>query len=207
VSELQNINWQSLLKAAQEGDQNRQKQLIEVLTVRLRVIIQYRCWGWSSQDQQDILQETLEVFWSKLNSISDNPETYALRILRNKIGDELRKKLGRRNISSNEEEDQHAPPMSELDELVLSDESCDIEGNIEQEELIERFKYAIKRLPNLCKTLFMGLLEGKNINDLWEFFSSLDPKLTRSAFDTRNSRCRQKLVVELKKLSLWERGN
>ena len=105
MSEQQNIDWKSLLKDAQGGDQRRQDELFEALNVRLRMIIQYRCWGWSAQDQEDILQETLEVFWDKLNSISDHPETYALKILRNKIGDELRKRLGRRKVLTNDEDD------------------------------------------------------------------------------------------------------
>jgi hypothetical protein len=49
-------------------------------------------------------------------------------------------------------------------------------------------------------------LEGKNINEMWEFFSSLNPRLKRSAFDTRNTRCRQKLIEELEKLSIRENG-
>ena len=197
----QSVDWQSLLKAAQGGDQYRQNELIEALTVRLRVVIQYRCWGWSNEDREDILQDTLAVFWDKLDSISDHPDTYALRILRNKIGDEIRKRKGKRDVPANDSDDHHAPFKVSLDEVTLTDQSYDIEEKIEHEELIDRFKIAIKKLSIFCKTLFMGLLEGNNINDMWEFFSSLDPKLTRSAFDTRNSRCRHKLMIELKKKS------
>lgn len=207
MSERQTIDWQLLLKDAQSGDQLRQNELIKALNVRLGMIIQYRCWGWSTEDQEDILQETLKVFWEKLDSISDHPKTFALKILRNKIGDELRKRLGRRNVLKNDEDNPPTFCMLPLDELMLSDESNDIEGKVEYEEIIDRFKQAIKKLPPFCKTFFMGLLEGKNINDMWEFFSSLDSKLNRSAFDTRNSRCRQKLMAELRKRANVGKGN
>lgn len=206
MSEQQNIDWKSLLKDAQGGDQRRQDELFEALNVRLRMIIQYRCWGWSAQDQEDILQETLEVFWDKLNSISDHPETYALKILRNKIGDELRKRLGRRKVLTNDEDDCQASSTVALDEMMIADQSYDIEGKVEHEDITKMFIHAIKELPPFCKTLFTGLLEGKSINDMWAFFSSLNPRLTRTAFDTRNSRCRQKLIIELRKRSVLERG-
>jgi len=206
VSEQQTVNWKLLLEAAQGGDQRRQDELIEALNVRLQMIIQYKCWGWSAEDQEDILQETLEVFWDKLDSISDHPETYALKILRNKIGDELRKRLGKRKVLANDEDDSQASPTVPLDKMTLSDQSYDIEGKIEHEDIINKLMRAIKKLPPFCKTFFMGLLEGNSINDMWAFFSSLDPKLTRTAFDTRNSRCRQKLMIELRKRSILERG-
>jgi DNA-directed RNA polymerase specialized sigma24 family protein len=206
VTENQSIPWQSLLEAAKRGDQNRQQELIEALNVRLRVFIQYNCWGWSTEDQEDVLQETLEVFWEKIHSIANHPEKFAARILRNKIGDELRKRLGRRDIMVTDNDDPSSSPKAPLDEWTLIDESHNIEARIEEQELLGRFASAIKRLSPFCKTLFMGLLEGKNINDMWEFFSSLNPRLSRSAFDTRNTRCRQKLIEELNKLSMRERG-
>lgn len=192
MSKQKNVDWVLLLKEAQGGDQQRQNELIEALSVRLRLSIKYRCCGWSTEDQEDILQETLEVFWNKLDSISDHPDRYALRVLINKIGNEIQKRKGKYNIPANVDDDHLAS---------FSDQSYDIEGKIEQEELEDRFKRAIKKLSPYCKTVFMGLLKGKNTNDMWEIFSSLDPKLTRSAFDTRNTRCRQKLLIELRKLS------
>jgi DNA-directed RNA polymerase specialized sigma24 family protein len=206
VTQKQSTRWQLLLEAAQRDDQNRQRELIEALNVRLCPVIQYRCWGWSTEDQEDILQETLEVFWGRLHVITDHPEIYALGILRNKIGDELRKRHGRRDIMVIGDDPTPSPRVP-LDETMLIDESHDIEGKVEQDDTVGRLKTAIKRLPPFCKTFFMGLLEGKNISDMWEFFSSLNPKLKRSAFDNRNWRCRERLMAELKKLSVRERGN
>ena len=191
MSEQQNVDWVLLLKEAQGGDQQRQNELIEALSVRLRLSIKYRCCGWSPEDQEDILQETLEVIWNKLDSICDHPDRYALRVLINKIGNEIQKRKGKYSISANIDD-----PFA-----TFSDQSNDIQGKIEQEELEDRFNQAINKLSPYCKTLFVGLLKGKSINDMWEIFSSLDSKLARSAFDTRNTRCRQKLLERLRKLS------
>ena len=149
--ELQLIVWESLLKAAQNGDLDRQRELIEALNVRLRIIVQYRCWGWSNQDHEDILQETLEVFWCNLNSISDHPEMYALKVLRNKIGDELRRRLGRRNVIASNIDDLQTYVKVPLDESKLPDESYDIEAKIEYDELLRIFERAILRLSPFCQ--------------------------------------------------------
>ena len=140
---------------------------MEALNVRLWTLIQYKCWGWTTEDQEDILQETLEVFWGKLNSIADHPEKYALTILRNKIGDELRKRFGKRDIMKLGDDDPQTSLNAPLDEDSLIDDSHDIVAKVEQDEILGRFKTAIKRLSPFCKTFFMGLLEGKNINDMW----------------------------------------
>jgi DNA-directed RNA polymerase specialized sigma24 family protein len=185
------VDWQSLLKAAQGGNLNCLNELIEALCVRLRMSIKYRCCGWSPEDQEDILQETLEVFWNKLDGISDHPERYALKILINKIGNEIQKRKGKHRVLTDTNGDHNS---------TFVDESIDVVKKIEQQEIKNKFVFAIKRLSPYCKTLFTGLLEGKNINEMWEFFSSLNPDLTRSAFDTRNARCRNKLLKELKKI-------
>jgi DNA-directed RNA polymerase specialized sigma24 family protein len=205
--EPETIDWQMLLKAAKRGDQRQLSELFEALHVRLWIIIQYKCWGWSIEDQEDLLQETLKVFLEKIDGISDRPDLFALKILKNKIGDELRKRLGRRKIFPDDDDDTQAPLIVPLDESLLSEESYDIEREIENKEIIDNFKHSIKKLSTFCKTFFLGLLEGKSINDMWEFFSSLDPKLKRSAFDTRNLRCRQKLTAELKKYANVRKGN
>ena len=199
--EQQKLEWDLLLKAAQDGDLDKQRELIEALNVRLRIIIQYRCWGWTEQDYEDILQETLEVVWCKLSSISDHPEMYALKILKNKIGDELRKRLGRRTVTLKSNDNMQTFIKVQLEESRLPDESCDIEAKIEYEELLRIFEEAILRLTPFCQKFFKGILDGMSINELWEYFSSVYPKLNRTAFDTRNTRCREKLIGELKKLS------
>ena len=198
MSQQQPVNWKSLLKAAQGGNQNCQNELIKALSVRLRLSIKYRCCGWSPEDQEDILQETLEVFWNKLDSISDHPERYALKILINKIGNEIQKRKGKQCVL----------PETVGDHCTtFIDEPFDVLTKIEQQEYKNRFIFAIKRLSPYCRTLFMGLLEGKSINEMWEIFSSLDLGLTRSAFDTRNTRCRYKLYRELKRLPKKKGGN
>ncbi len=193
----QPVDWQSLLKAAQGGDSNCQNELIEALSVRLRLSIKYRCCGWSPEDQEDILQETLEVFWNKLDGISDHPERYALKILINKIGNEIQKRKGKHRALSDTAGNHNS---------TFVDKSFDVITKIEQQEIKNKFVLAIKSLSPYCQTLFMGLLEGKNINEMWEDISSLDQGLTRSAFDTRNTRCRNKLYRELKRLSKKKGG-
>lgn len=188
----QNVDWDSLLLEAKSGDQNCQNELIKALSVRLRLFIKYRCCGWSPEDQEDILQETLEVFWHKLDSISDHPERYAHKILLNKIGNELQKRRGKYRA---------LPETIGDHNTTFIDESLDVVTRIEQQENKNKFVVAIKRLSPYCRTLFMGLLEGKSICEMWEAFSSSDLGLTRSAFDTRNKRCRDKLYEELKRSS------
>jgi len=207
MSEQNGVNWQSLLEAAQDGDRQRQNELVEALRVRIRLVIQYRCWGWSLEDQEDILQESLAVFWEKLDSIRDHPITFALQIARNKIGDALRKHRGRRDVFQDDGHDPVETRKEELDESTIANGSNNIGTDIELEEIVSKFRRAIPKLTPYCQTLFMGLLEGKNVNDMWEFFSSLEPNLSRLAFDTRNTRCRQKLLMELKKQPVSGRGN
>ena len=87
MERTETVDWNGLLAKAKSGDQGSVDQLYKELNVRLQSVIQYRLWGWSKEDLDDIVQNTLMVFCEKLNQIESNPHYFALNIMRNKVGD------------------------------------------------------------------------------------------------------------------------
>lgn len=188
---MHDIEWESLLKGAQKGEKECETELITLLRVRFHQILRYRLYGWSVQDREDILEEALGDFWVKLESgnVKCTPQVYAHRILLNIVNREIKRKLKRREISLNED-----VRMDYNEEKSAADES-------ERSEIAELIKVEIMNMSRFCQAFFLIILEDRKIKDVWELFLRKEPNLTRSAFDLRTRRCRQRL-----KLSLEGRG-
>ena len=67
------------------------------------------------------------------------------------------------------------------------------ETKIETSELVQRIRQAIHKLSPICQALFLAMLEGRNINEVWELAVATDSRLTRSTFDKRLFDCRKRL--------------
>ncbi|HEX7344510.1 MAG TPA: sigma factor [bacterium] len=192
-------DWEALLKRAQRDDVSAVTELLSNLAVTLRPIVQYRLRGWSRQDHDDILQETLITFARKLKQIESTPQHYAAGILRNKIGDALRSRERRSEISRSDEAAEASPVWRHEVEIALRQQNPeeDLLGQIDNDELIERIRRAVSKLSLFCQAFFVGILEGQNMADLWELFKAAEPNLERNAFRKRIFACRLKLKALL----------
>jgi len=193
LTELEPIDWDGLLKRAQSGDEESQNDLCGKIRVRLGPILQYRLWGWPAEDYEDILQDTLTVFLQKLDEIKSNPHLYALRVLRNKIGEALRTQ--NKWVRSELFEDR-SPIGVVAGGGVAGRETTaggDFTEELETKDLVNYISQAIKRLALFCQTIFLAILENQTIGEVWQLFRQVEPNLKRSTFDKRIFDCRQKL--------------
>lgn len=193
------IDWPRLLADARSSDSAARDALFNALEVRLKPVVQYSLRGWSDQSHREILATTMVVVLEKLDEIQDNPQFYALTVLRNKIGDALRtEKLnnsrfvtGSSRIDSGEEHG--SDPIADL-----PDQSENFVARLEKTDLLRAISDSIKDMPVKCRTIFLGLLEHRTIQEIWSHQNSIEPALKRSAFDKRVFDCRKKLRGLLK---------
>jgi len=152
-------NWSKLLSSAQKGDARAKEQLFQELMVILRLVLQCRLRGWSVQDREDILMNTIAVVVEKLDTIDDHPERYALKVLRNKIGDALRLRPReiKKSISATGYSEDDEKGIMDAIQLPTNEEGFD--KRLENIELIEGAKRALKKLSPFCQALFLALLE------------------------------------------------
>lgn len=162
--------------------------LYRELSVRLRLILQYRLWGWSKQDREDIVQESLCTLERKLDQVNSNPHLFACKILHNKIGDALRRrKVANVSLQTDPVDDLGSP-------VILPDKDSDgLLAEIDARYRIELVQNAIKDLSSFCREFFLGILEGRKVQELWRHFRRLEPDLQRSTFDKRIFDCRKRL--------------
>jgi len=193
LAEMEPIAWDELLSRAQEGDEVAQNDLSGKILVRLRPILQYRLWGWSPEEHEDILQDTLMVFVQKLNQIKSNPHHYALAILRNKIGDTLRAQKRDIAVESYEGHVPAAQVSVEAPPWNAARAGGDFTGELEAKELRNQIRGVIRSLSLFCQTLFLAILEDQTIGDVWQLVQEVEPDLQRSTFDKRVFDCRRKL--------------
>lgn len=192
-------DWEALLKRAQGDEASAVTELLSNLSVTLRPIVQYRLRGWSNQDHDDILQETLITCARKLKQIESAPQQYAAGILRNKIGDALRSRERRSEITWTDDAAEASPVWRHEVEIALRQQNPegDLLGQIDNDELIERIRRAVSKLSLFCQAFFVGILEGQSSADLWELFKTAEPNLERNAFRKRIFACRLKLKALL----------
>jgi DNA-directed RNA polymerase specialized sigma24 family protein len=137
---------------------------------------------------------TLALVVERIATIESNPHLYALQILRNKIGDHLRTRSRRLEQTLNVTDSDEFEKAGTAGEAILADpEATSFQTRIETLEIVERIRQAIHKLSPICQALFLALLEGRTINEVWELTESTEPKLSRSTFDKRLFDCRKRL--------------
>ncbi|TKJ36567.1 hypothetical protein CEE37_14905 [candidate division LCP-89 bacterium B3_LCP] len=193
---IEETNWNNLLKKVRRGDQSAKDDLFRKLAVRLHPIIKYRLRGQSSEDIEDILQDTMVIFSEKINLIESDPDTYVLQILRNKIGNFYQRMRRRKNVTiqtDSQAEIHHRASFRERIVTTIKEKSSFL-AEIESEDLSNYIRTAIKRLPVFCQTFFLAILDGRRVQEVWELYRKLEPELQRNAFDKRVFDCRKKLM-------------
>ena len=187
-------DWNTLLEGCHRDDPVAREHLFAGLRVRLLTIAQYRLRGISVGTLEDLVQGTLEVVVERIGTIESNPHLYALQILRNKIGDHLRTRSRRHEQTLNPTDWEDSDQPGTTEGLTLADpDAAGFETRVEKQEIVDRIRHAIGKLSPICKALFLALLEGRAINEVWELAAAADTRLTRSTFDKRLFDCRKRL--------------
>jgi len=92
------IDWNGLLLAAKQENKSAQNKLLNLLRERLLITAKKGLKHFPTGVPEDVVQDTLSVFWEKLNQCDRDPHKFAFIILRNRIGDELRARKRERGI-------------------------------------------------------------------------------------------------------------
>jgi len=188
--------WNELLWRAQKGEQQDQNKLFEALSVTLRPFLESRLRGWSREDRDDVLQETLITIGVKLKKIQTNPHKYGIIVLRNKIGRALRNPPHKRMVSADDDDDPLSGTLKQAIELSLSHGGSgnDLLDDLAKRDEIERIQAAVEKLPAFCRTFFLGILNGRDGKERWNLFKTLNPGLKRGTYRKRVFDCRMKWV-------------
>jgi DNA-directed RNA polymerase specialized sigma24 family protein len=183
-----------LLELAKGGDSASLGQLCEEARVRLTLIVKYRLRGWSETERQDLVQDTLLTFCEKIQVVDRTPMAFALWILRQKIGNEFQKVRRSRersfsNVAGDSTRDDDNPSLDP------ADPADDPATAYDRKETLTALRDAIGKLDEFCRAVFAGLLEGMKMQEIWERYRDLEPRLHRGAFDKRTHMCRRKLLA------------
>jgi DNA-directed RNA polymerase specialized sigma24 family protein len=187
------FDWNDLLLKVKDGQTEARNALCQALSVRLRLIAQYRLWGWSQHELEDLVQESLVTLLQKLPQVKSNPQMYAGEILRHKIGDALRRrKMIKVPLQTDPADDSH-PREAVPAPAIHPEENDGFIARIEARDRVDLVKTAIRNLSPFCRAFFLGILEGQSAQELWRLFKRLEPGWQRSAFDKRIFDCRKRL--------------
>jgi len=159
-------------------------------------LVRFKVRGWSREDHEDLVQDTLTIFVRDLNKIEHSPLTYAYAILQKRIWNELDKARRSREVPLDVQStgNESGGFVHALESRLLRDDSVDVADDVERKAKLERVWRAIQSLGReFCKPLLTAIMEGFEIGELWERFSQLDPNLTRNAFYKRVFDCRKRL--------------
>lgn len=184
-----------LVKLSQQGDQQAAARLIAHLSVRLKVVVKHKLWGWSADDQNELVQATLATFVEKIQEIIENPSAFVVQILSNKIGNELRVRRSRQYVAVASDivtnQDMLEGATSSGSVVLASNETAD--SRIESSEELTLVVRAIDSLKPFCRAVFKGMIEGMYVSEIWDALRLTEPGLSRSTFDKRIFDCRKQL--------------
>jgi DNA-directed RNA polymerase specialized sigma24 family protein len=182
------VNWLGLLDRVKKGDPEAKETLAWELHVRLRPLVQHRLSAWSAQDWEDILQNTFETFFAgaSLQRIRSDPLRWALKILRNKIGEAIRKRRSSKEIAL------EAVAETAHGNDVFADRTS-LVTEMEYRELWRQLDSCIVGLSGFCQQYFQAYREGYDRRELWCIAKQADPKLKKNAYYARVFRCLERL--------------
>ena len=192
----------ALLRRAKSGDNAGLDELCRVIRVRLLSLIRFKVRGWSREDYEDIVQDTLTIVVRDLHKIDHSPLIYAHAVLQKRIWNEMDRARRQREVSLDRgsQDDVSADSADALDPGALRDQSTDVAGEVERKLDVERVWHGIQSLNHeFCKPLLTAIMEGYEIGELWERFSKLDSSLNRNTFYKRVFDCRKRLWAILGK--------
>jgi DNA-directed RNA polymerase specialized sigma24 family protein len=198
---IDNQNLDALLMRAKSGDNAGLEKLCGAVRVRLLGLVRFKMRGWSREDHEDLVQETLTIFSRDVRKIENNPLIYAHAILQKRIWNELDKVRRNREVSLDRRmpEEHFDDPAGARDEHLLEDNSADVADEVERKDKLERVWQAIQSLNHeFCKPMLTAMMEGYDIGELWLRFSELDSRLNRNTFYKRVFDCRKRLWAMLK---------
>jgi DNA-directed RNA polymerase specialized sigma24 family protein len=182
-----------LLKRAQQGDETSKNELCKEIHVRLYRFVQFKLSGCPPNDVEDITQEIVTAFTTKLNLIEDNPLKYAWKIAWNKINEFYRHHS--RRVREHKEND----PDWVTDTFdTIADPNSDFTAFLEVDEEVKIIKEAIKKLSQFCQTFFLYILEQggmdkQDYENFWQLIKQVEPNLDKNAFYRRINYCRDRL--------------
>jgi len=199
MKEESKIDWDDLLVRAKEGDKSAENELFSKLSVSLRDFAEYKLRGWSSEEVEDVIQNTLVILWQKRDEITSNPQIYAREILHNKIGHLYRKKKSFGEIPIDPVDDRSSSAAKQEIEFSSDRETVEEEliGSIDNKELLEKIINAIEDLPPCCRIFYLSIFQGYNRREIWEVFKSTYKNLKGSTYRKRISQCCRKKLLEL----------
>jgi DNA-directed RNA polymerase specialized sigma24 family protein len=189
-----------LLKRAKSGDQTGMDELCGVVRVRLMGLVRFKVRGWSREDHEDLVQETLAILIRDLHKIENNPLAYAHAILQKRVWNEMDRARRTREVSLDDRTSETDAGQSgaSANERLLHDHSADVADEVERRIRVERVWLAVQSLSHdFCRPLLTAIMEGYEIGELWERFRKLEPGLTRNTFYKRVFDCRRRLWAVL----------
>lgn len=178
------MDLQDLLDKAKAGDQHALGELLKEINIRIRPVATFRLQGRLASSIDDIMQEMNAFFCRKLHKIKDNPERYARKILIYLILNAYR----RVQPVALDDPDESGMPFGRT-----MNSGIDIEREYEYEELRERITTAYRRLTEKCRVIIGGLIQGNNIQEIFQKVLKQEPDLDRNSFDQRVFHCRKRL--------------
>jgi DNA-directed RNA polymerase specialized sigma24 family protein len=190
MTETQEQSIELLFKNALQGDKDSLNEFCEVVREGLVQITTFRLRGWSQDSIEDIVHETLTTFIEKISHVRGSPTAFLRGILYNKIGNELRRSLSQRKNVALE-----ASPLEHEHHNGFGHQQ--LVNQVENRDLISLCANAILKMKEPCRTLMIGILEGRSVGEVWIKYSQVETQLTRHAFDRRLFLCRRRLIKAL----------
>lgn len=195
---MDNNSLDHLLPKAQEGDKEGMNTLASELDCYLKTVFipEYYFQGYG---KEDLIQDTILIVLENIQEIKSGLKTYAYKVLRNLVGDNIRKKYGRNAW----EEAQQRPILNEdgrveerdlapiITELVFDPGHNPFEDAMRSMNL-EILYNKLSEIKDICKLYIKAIVEDCT-DKLYKVYQYLNPENTRTTYYGELNRCRKSI--------------
>jgi|GEM_PF-2442134 len=196
---MQETEFVELFKKAKNGDQKDLNKFFQVLYVRIRPIARHNLYGYGVEDIEDVIQDTIVGFLKKIHRIKD-PKNYAITICHNKCNEKHRKKYRKSapvNSIDAQKIDEILTYISNTGNISYGIEDSILAG-IDRKNQLVIIKESLKHLSDYCREFTLLTLKNTELKEILAILKNMIPNLTDTNFYTRNHRCREDLITEIR---------
>ena len=196
-----------LLPEAQEGYTEALNAMASELSKYLNEIFipDYYFHGYG---KEDLIQDTILIVIKNVKRIKSGLKSYSYTTLKNLVGDNIRRKFGRKAWDEaqrkpiinefGEIEDKNLPPIiTELD----FDPGFNTSEDAIQSVTLEMVFSKLSKIKDFCKLYVKAIVED-SVDKLYELYHSLNPTKARATYYVDLNRCRKSIRAILSREDL-----
>jgi len=201
------IELDEYLQLAKAGDKEGLNQLCAELENYMKSI-RIPDYYFQGYGKEDLIQDTIMIVLNKIENIDSGLKSYTYRVMKNIVGDNLRRKYGRKALDMEKdkailnefgrvEEKNLKPIIAELKSEMLFSSTEDATSSVNLKSIFK----LLSKIKKICRLYLQAIIEDC-VDQLYVIYQQIHPGHSKNSYYVQLCRCRDSIRTILKREDL-----